>query len=166
MAQMAISTTLCYLERGGDWLMLHRIKKKNDCNHDKWIGVGGKFEACESPEECLLREVKEEIGLTLTRWAYRGLITFVLDGVAEYMHLFTADQWEGEMIAGDACREGVLEWVPKDRVPALPIWEGDKLFFDLLRQGRPFFSLKLCYEGDTLVYAALDGRPLPPYGTT
>ena len=156
---LAQNTTLCYLERDGAWLMLHRIKKKNDCNHDKWIGVGGKFEACESPEECLLREVKEETGVTLTRWRYRGIITFVLDGVGEYMHLFTADQWEGEPACGDSA-EGVLEWVDREKVPSLPIWEGDKIFFRLLAEEVPFFSLKLCYQGDTLVEAALNGRPM------
>ena len=162
MPNLALNTTLCYLEQDGAWLMLHRIKKKQDINHDKWIGVGGKFEPGESPEECLLREVREETGLRLTRWRYRGIVTFVLNGTAEYMHLFTADRWEGELIRGDACAEGVLEWVPKHRVPDLPIWEGDKIFFRLLESGRPFFSLKLCYEGDTLVSAALDGVPLPP----
>ena len=160
MADVGRNTTLCYLERDSEWLMLHRVKKKNDVNHDKWIGVGGKFEPGESPEECLVREVKEETGLTLTRWRYRGIITFVLDGAAEYMHLFTADGWEGQMIRGQDCAEGVLEWVEKDRVPELPIWEGDKLFFRLLAEERPFFSLKLCYEGDTLVSAALDGQKL------
>ena len=160
MGYLAQNTTLCYLERGSEWLMLHRVKKKNDVNHDKWIGVGGKFEPGESPEECLVREVKEETGLTLTRWRYRGIITFVLDGTAEYMHLFTADRWEGQMIRGQDCAEGVLEWVEKGRVPELPIWEGDKLFFRLLAEERPFFSLKLCYEGDTLVSAALDGQKL------
>ena len=132
---LAQNTTLCYLERDGAWLMLHRTKKKNDCNHDKWIGVGG----------------------TLTRWRYRGIITFVLDGVGEYMHLFTADQWEGEPVCGDSA-EGVLEWVPRDQVPSLPIWEGDKIFFRLLAEERPFFSLKLCYQGDTLTEVALDGK--------
>lgn len=160
MGYLAQNTTLCYLERGSEWLMLHRVKKKNDVNHDKWIGVGGKFEPGESPEECLIREIKEETGLTLTRWRYRGIITFVLDGTAEYMHLFTADRWEGQMIRGQDCAEGVLEWVEKGRVPELPIWEGDKLFFRLLAEERPFFSLKLCYEGDTLVSAALDGQKL------
>ncbi|MGN0707256.1 MAG: NUDIX hydrolase [Faecalibacterium sp.] len=160
MAALALNTTLCYLERDGAWLMLHRIKKKNDVNHDKWVGVGGKFEACESPEECLLREVREETGLTLTRWRCRGIITFVLDGTAEYMYLFTADAWEGEMIQGDACAEGVLEWVPREKVPSLPIWEGDKIFFRLMEENRPFFSLKLCYEGDRLAAAALDGSAL------
>ena len=160
MGYLAQNTTLCYLERGSEWLMLHRVKKKNDVNHDKWIGVGGKFEPGESPEECLVREIKEETGLTLTRWRYRGIITFVLDGTAEYMLLFTADGWEGQMIRGQDCAEGVLEWVEKDQVPELPIWEGDKIFFRLLAEERPFFSLKLCYEGDTLVSAALDGQKL------
>lgn len=158
MGYLAQNTTLCYLERGGEWLMLHRIKKKNDVNHDKWIGVGGKFEPGESPEECLLREVREETGLTLTRWRYRGIITFVLDGTAEYMHLFTADGWTGQMIRGQDCAEGILEWVPKEKVPALPLWEGDRIFFRLLAEERPFFSLKLCYEGDVLTSAALDGK--------
>lgn len=160
MGYLAQNTTLCYLERDGEWLMLHRTKKKNDVNHDKWIGVGGKFEPGESPEECLVREVREETGLTLTRWRYRGIITFVLDGAAEYMHLFTADGWTGQMIRGQDCAEGVLEWVPKEKVPALPLWEGDKIFFRLLAEDRPFFSLKLCYEGDVLTSAALDGEAI------
>ncbi|MBU3819821.1 MAG: 8-oxo-dGTP diphosphatase [Candidatus Faecalibacterium intestinavium] len=160
MGYLAQNTTLCYLERDGEWLMLHRTKKKNDVNHDKWIGVGGKFEPGESPEECLVREVREETGLTLTRWRYRGIITFVLDGAAEYMHLFTADGWTGQMIRGQDCAEGVLEWVPKEKVPALPLWEGDKIFFRLLAEERPFFSLKLCYEGDVLTSAALDGEAI------
>ena len=157
----AVNTTLCYLEQDGAWLMMHRIKKEQDLNKYKWIGVGGKFEPFESPEECLCREVREETGLTLRRWQYRGIVTFVLDQLTEYMHLFTADRWEGEMIPGDACREGVLEWVPKSRVPQLPIWEGDKIFFRLLEQQRPFFSLKLVYRRDRLVQAVLDGRELP-----
>lgn len=160
MGYLAQNTTLCYLERDGEWLMLHRTKKKNDVNHDKWIGVGGKFEPGESPEECLVREVREETGLTLTRWRYRGIITFVLDGAAEYMHLFTADGWTGQMIRGQDCAEGILEWVPKEKVPALPLWEGDKIFFRLLAEERPFFSLKLCYEGDVLTSAALDGEAI------
>ena len=138
--------------------MLHRIKKVNDLNQDKWIGVGGGFEQDESPEECLLREVREETGLTLTRWRYRAIITFVSDRwETEYMHLFTADRYTGEMID---CDEGVLEWVKKDVVEDLPIWEGDKLFFRLLAEDAPFFSMKLCYEGDKLVHAALNGVPL------
>ena len=152
------NTTLCYIEREGQYLMLHRVKKKNDINQDKWVGVGGKFEDKESPEECLLREVKEETGLTLTSYQYRGLVTFVSDRwVTEYMHLFTADGFTGEMIE---CNEGNLEWVDKDKVKDLPIWTGDKIFLDLLTQKVPFFSLKLSYEGDTLVEAILNGQPI------
>lgn len=152
------NTTLCYIERGEQYLMLHRVKKKNDINQDKWVGVGGRFEDKESPEECLLREVKEETGLTLTSYQYRGLVTFVSDRwVTEYMHLFTADGFTGEMIE---CNEGNLEWVDKDKVKALPIWTGDKIFLDLLTQKVPFFSLKLSYEGDTLVEAILNGQPI------
>ena len=152
------NTTLCYIQRGRQYLMLHRTKKENDLNHDKWIGIGGKFEDQESPEECLLREAKEETGLTLTSYRYRGLVTFVSDQwPTEYMHLFTADAWEGEV---GSCDEGELEWVDLDRIPELPIWEGDKIFLGLLAEEAPFFSLKLEYRGDTLVYAALNGTPL------
>ena len=152
--------TLCYLENDRqEYLMLHRVKKKNDVNHDKWIGVGGKFEADESPEECLLREVREETGLTLTDYRFRAVITFVAEGYeTEYMHLFTATGWTGALTD---CDEGDLEWVPKSRVQDLPIWEGDKLFFRLMEDpDSPFFSLKLEYRGDTLVRAALDGKEL------
>jgi len=139
--------------------MLHRVKKKNDVNHDKWIGVGGKFEADESPEECLLREVREETGLTLTGYRFRAVITFVAEGhETEYIYLYTADRWTGEMIE---CNEGDLEWVPKKKVCDLPIWEGDKIFFRLLEEERPFFSLKLSYNAqNVLVRAALDGKEL------
>ncbi|MBR5316382.1 MAG: 8-oxo-dGTP diphosphatase, partial [Lachnospiraceae bacterium] len=131
------------------YLMLHRVKKVNDENHDKWIGVGGKFEAGESPEDCLLREVKEETGLTLTDYRYRGLVTFVSDEWGtEYMHLFTATGFEGEM---KACDEGELVWVSKAEIENLNIWEGDKIFFRLLVKSDKFFSLKLMYSGDTLV---------------
>ena len=153
-----LNTTLCYIERDGCWLMLHRVKKGHDINRDKWIGIGGKFEDKESPEDCVLREVKEETGLTLTRYRYRGLVTFVSDRYeTEYMHLFTADGFVGELID---CDEGALEWVPKERVPALPTWAGDRIFLDLLARDVPFFSLKLSYEGDALVRAVLDGNPL------
>ena len=153
-----INTTLCYVQRDNQYLMLHRVKKENDLNHDKWIGIGGKFEDKESPEECLLREAKEETGLTLTRYRYRGLVTFVSDQwPTEYMHLLTADAFEGEMTA---CDEGDLEWVDLDRIPQLPLWEGDQIFLALLAAEVPFFSLKLSYQGDQLVYAALNGAQL------
>ena len=152
------STTLCYLEREDAYLMLHRIKKQDDYNHDKWVGVGGKFERFESPEDCLVREVREETGLTLTRYRARGLLTFVWGNMTEFIHLYTADRWEGEMIRGDACAEGELQWVKKAEVQALPIWEGDKLFFRLLEEEHPYFSLKLVYDGDTLKQAVLDGK--------
>ena len=151
-----LNTTLCYISRGSEYLMLHRVKKKNDINHDKWIGVGGKFEADESPDECLLREAKEETGLTLTSWRCRGVITFVnTECETEYMHLFTADGFEGEV---GACSEGELEWINKSELLKLTLWEGDKIFLRLLDENEPFFSLKLCYDGDELVSAALNGK--------
>ena len=151
-------TTLCYLEKDGCYLMLHRVKKEQDENKDKWIGVGGKFEDKESPEDGLLREVREETGLTLTRWRYRGIVTFVSDQwPTEYMHLFTADGFTGQM---GECLEGDLCWVPKEEVPHLPLWEGDRIFLSYLAEEQPFFSLKLVYEGEKLVFAARDGRPL------
>ena len=151
--------TLCYLENDRDeYLMLHRVKKKNDVNQDKWIGVGGKFEEGESPEECLLREVWEETGYTLTRYRLRGIVTFQADPwPAEYMYLYTADGYTGQP---RECDEGDLQWVAKDRIEDLPIWMGDKIFFRLLREDRPFFSLKLVYQGDQLVKAVLDGEEM------
>ncbi len=158
-----INSTLCYLEKDGAYLMLHRIKKKKDVNKDKWIGVGGKFEDKESPEDCLKREVFEETGLTLTRWCFRGIVTFASDEApTEYMHLFTADRFEGEMIRGDACSEGTLEWVPVEKIPSLNLWAGDKIFLRLLSENAPFFSLKLCYQGSTLVGVELNGHIVPP----
>ena len=152
--------TLCYIENDkNEYLMLHRVKKKNDINQDKWIGVGGKFEDGESPDECLMREVLEETGLTLTDYRYRAVVTFTSDKYeTEYMHLFTATGYTGEP---KECDEGNLEWVPKSKVQDLPIWEGDKLYFRLIDDPEsPFFSLKLSYEGEQLVYAALDGKEL------
>lgn len=156
---MTSLSTLCYIEQDGKYLMLHRTVKKNDVNKDKWIGVGGHFEPDESPEECLLREVREETGYTLTSWRYRGIVTFVSGGgVTEYMSLFTADGFTGEPIA---CDEGELAWVDKEEVLTLNIWEGDKIFFRLLKEHEPFFSLKLVYDGgDRLTAAALDGKPM------
>ena len=152
------NVTLCYIERGDEYLMLHRVKKKNDVNQDKWIGVGGKFEDKESPEDCILRETYEETGLRLTDYRYRGLVTFVNTIYeTEYMHLFTATGWEGEI---GECSEGNLEWVRKSEVPFLPIWEGDKIFLKLLADEEPFFSLKLSYDGDVLVGSVLNGRKM------
>jgi 8-oxo-dGTP diphosphatase len=151
-------TTLCYLEKEDSYLMLHRVKKEHDINKDKWIGVGGHFEPGESPEDCLLREVAEETGFTLTSWQFRGIVTFLTDTwEPEYMCLYTADGFTGEQ---RECQEGDLEWVKKSRIPELPIWEGDKIFFRLLAEERGFFSLKLRYEGDRLVEAVLDGEKL------
>ncbi len=155
----AVNSTLIYLERGGEYLMLHRTKKAGDLNRDKWIGVGGKFEPGESPEECALRETREETGLTLTRWRYRGLVTFVSDRWAtEYMHLFTADAWTGAL---KSCDEGELAWIKKETLLSLPLWAGDKIFLRLLDGDAPFFSLKLRYEGEALVSAVLNGIPIP-----
>jgi len=155
------NSSLIYLENSrGEYLMLHRVKKKNDINHDKWIGVGGGFEYGESPEECAVRETREETGLTLTDYRYRGIIAFDCGGqeCTQYIHLFTAAAWTGEL---SECNEGDLEWVPKEKVYDLPIWEGDKIFFRLLEQERPFFSLKLSYDrGDVLRRAVLDGEEL------
>ena len=149
------NTSLCYLERGGQYLMLHRVKKENDENHDKWIGVGGKFEPGESPEDCVCREVREETGLRLTDYRYCGIVTFVNGDWTEYMHLFHATGFTGAL---RECDEGVLEWVPIEQINALPAWEGDKIFLALMQQGRPFFSLKLVYEGEHLAEAVLDGE--------
>ena len=153
------NTTLCYIENErGDYLMLHRVKKENDCNRDKWIGVGGKFEDGESPEECVLRETLEETGLTLTDWRYRGIVTFVSDRwETEYMHLFTATGWTWRL---HECDEGVLEWVSREQFRGLPQWEGDRIFLRLIEEDAPFFSLKLRYEGEHLAYAALNGKEL------
>lgn len=152
-----INTSLCYITRGQEVLMLHRVKKKNDINQDKWIGIGGKFLPEESPDDCLLREAKEETGLTLTSWKCRGVITFLSDQGGEYMYLFTADGFEGEL---KECDEGDLEWVSRDFLYSLPMWAGDKIFLDLLWQDAPFFLLTLRYEGDRLVEAVLDGKEL------
>ena len=150
------NSTLCYITRGTDVLMLHRVKKKNDINKDKWIGIGGKFEPEESPDECLLREAREETGLTLTSWRCRGVVTFLNDSCeGEYMYLFTADGYEGDL---KECDEGDLQWVSRDFLYSLPMWEGDKIFLDLLWQDAPFFLLTLRYSGDVLVEAILDGH--------
>ena len=147
--------TLCYIETEDSYLMLHRVSKKNDVNKNKWIGVGGHFEEGESPEECLLREVREETGFTLTSWKFRGIVTFTQEGYGtEYMCLYTADGFEGQM---KECEEGILEWVKKEELLKLNLWKGDLIFLKLLKDNAPFFSLKLSYQGDELVEAVLDG---------
>lgn len=151
-------TTLCYIEKNNSYLMLHRITKKNDINHDKWIGVGGHFEFHESPEDCLLREVKEETGLTLDSFRFRGIVTFLSDNEpAEYMCLYTSDDFNGNLID---CDEGKLEWVPFEKIESLELWEGDKIFLQLLKENAPFFSLKLVYQNGALKEAVLNGKKL------
>ena len=152
------NSTLCYILRGDEVLMLHRVKKQNDINKDKWIGIGGKFESEESPDECLLREAKEETGLTLTSWRCRGIVTFLNEGgEGEYMYLFTADGFQGELIE---CDEGNLEWISREFLGTLPMWEGDKIFLDLLWQDAPFFLLTLRYRNGRLVEAVLNGKKI------
>ena len=149
------NTTLCYIERDGKYLMIHRVKKVNDLNKDKWIGIGGKFEERETPFDCVRREMREETGLIPNKLSYRGLVTFVSNEFGtEYMHLFHTDDFGGKLI--EECDEGNLEWVDKDEIVNLPLWEGDKIFLDLLRKDVPFFSLKLVYEGDKLVSHILE----------
>lgn len=146
-------STLCYIEKDGCYLMMHRIKKKNDVNHDKWIGIGGKLEEGESPLDCVIREAHEETGLTLETPYYRGLVTFSMISkgklITEQMHLFTCDKFSGGVLSD--CCEGDLEWVPIPKIEELPIWEGDKIFLELLRTERRFFLLKLEYDEDVLL---------------
>ncbi|MCI8787451.1 MAG: 8-oxo-dGTP diphosphatase [Eubacterium sp.] len=146
-------TTLCYIEQDGCYLMMHRTKKDHDVNHGKWIGVGGKLEPDEMPEECLLREVEEETGLRLLSYEYRGILTFIAEGwESEYIHLYTASEFEG---TPGECREGTLKWIPKDQIETLSLWEGDKIFLRLLQETTAFFSLKLRYQGDQLLESKL-----------
>ena len=153
------NTTLCHIEKDGCYLMLHRVKKENDLNHDKWIGIGGKFEDKESPEQCNAREVFEETGLTLLDARYRAVVTFVSDKwETEYMHIFTSAEFSGTV---HECDEGELVWVNKKDMYSLPLWEGDKIFLRLIENpNQPFFSLRLEYQGDTLISAILDGKAL------
>ena len=154
-----LNTTLCYVLRGDEVLMLHRVKKKNDINKDKWIGIGGKFEGQESPDQCLLREAKEETGLTLTDYRCRAVITFLTEKPeeGEYMYLFTAQGFTGEI---SECSEGDLQWVSREFVDQLPKWEGDKIFLDLLWQDAPFFLLTLRYDRGVLQEAILNGEKI------
>jgi 8-oxo-dGTP diphosphatase len=153
------NTTLCYILQGDQVLMLHRVKKKNDVNQDKWIGIGGGFEENESPDDCLLREVWEETGLRLKRWKCHGVVTFLTNGPweGEYMYLFSADDFEGAL---KECDEGDLQWISRDSLMDLPQWEGDRIFLDLMWQDAPFFLLTLRYSGDKLVEAVLNGEKI------
>lgn len=151
-------STLCYIEKDNQYLMLHRVKKQNDANHEKWIGVGGKFEKDETPEECLLREVREETGLTLIKYQFRGVVTFVSDVYeTEYMYLYTASAYEGSLLE---CDEGELVWIPKTELLKLNLWEGDKIFLKLLQETEDYFNLKLCYQGEKLVETKLNRYPM------
>ncbi len=154
-----LNTTLCYITRGNEVLMLHRVKKKKDINKDKWIGIGGKFQGTESPDECLLREAWEETGLHLTDWKCRGVVTFLTENEedGEFMYLFTADGFEGDL---KECDEGDLQWVSREFLWNLPMWEGDRIFLRLVWQDAPFFLLTLRYDHGTLTDAVLDGRKL------
>lgn len=153
------ATTLCYLERDGKWLLLHRVKKHDDENAGKWIGVGGKPEDGESPEDCVRRETLEETGYVLGNVTPRGIVTFVSDEFGtEWMHLFTSDDFTGEMLPD--CDEGILRWVDKKEAYSLPLWEGDRTFLRLIEGDSPFFSMKLVYRGDELTEIILDGEKL------
>ena len=156
MGERSKLTTLCYIEKDDSYLMLHRVSKKHNVNKDKWIGIGGHFEENESPEECLLREAKVVTGFTLTKWSFRGIVTFISEGLdTEYMCLYTADGYEGEMIP---CNEGVLEWVKKEDLLKLNLWEGDKIFLKLLQENAPIYSMKLANKGDQLEEAVINGK--------
>ena len=159
MKEKSQFTTICYIQKDDSYLMLHRVKKQNDINHDKWIGVGGHFEKGESPEDCLLREVKEETGLTLNSWAFRGIISFIFDdNEAEYMCLYTSDDFSGQI---KECDEGNLEWIKIADLFNVELWEGDKIFLKLLqKKDQPFFSLKLVYKNGRLAESVLDGKKL------
>lgn len=162
MNDSKILTTLCYIEQDDKYLMLHRTAKKNDINEGKWIGVGGHFKEGESPEECLLREVKEETGLVLTSYRLRGVITFLQEGWGyEYMFLYTADGFEGTLdeTAMKNCNEGTLAWIPKSEISKLNLWEGDRIFLKLLLEDKRMFSMKLTYQGDELVDVATEVYP-------
>ena len=152
------STTLCYITQGDRVLMLHRTKKQGDMNKDKWLGIGGKLEENESPDDCLLREAREETGLRLTAWKCRGIVTFLSDRYeGEYMYLFTSDGFEGQL---KECDEGDLQWITREKLDSLPKWEGDRIFLELLWQDAPFFLLTLRYEGETLIDAVLNGEKI------
>lgn len=153
------NTTLCYLEQDGCYLMMHRTKKEKDINKGKWIGVGGKFEEGESPHDCVVREVMEETGFCLNSYQFRGIVTFLYgQNQTQHMHLFTTTDFTGQQKSD--CPEGTLQWIKKEDIAKLPLWQGDKIFLKLLQTDCAFFTLKLVYEGDTLIQAVLDGKPI------
>lgn len=143
-------STVCYIEKEGKYLMLHRTKKKNDINEGKWLGIGGKFEDKESPEDCIIREVKEETGLALNSVKLRGILTFINTICeTEYIYVFTSNDFTGNLIE---CNEGELKWVDKGKVTSLNLWEGDKIFVEKIKEESPFFTIKYVYDGDTLLH--------------
>ena len=160
MSMNGRKTSLVYLERDGKYLILHRTKKEFDENGDKWIGVGGKFEPGETPDECALREVKEEAGLMMTDFRLRGLIVFVSDvwGL-EYMYLYTSTKWRGRLID---CDEGELVWLDKRELLTKKLWEGDRLFLKAIDERKEFFMMKFRYEGERLA-EVVDSKGLSPF---
>ncbi|MFI3283629.1 MAG: 8-oxo-dGTP diphosphatase [Erysipelotrichaceae bacterium] len=150
-----MNTSLCYIEKENQYLMLHRNKKAADLNQGKWIGVGGKFENNETPEACMIREVWEETNLHVLSYEYKGIVTFCYDEMIEYMHLFKVTKFEGEVSSSD---EGTLKWIDKQAVYDLNLWEGDRYFLPLLEEKRAFFSMKLVYNKDKLIEVVLDGK--------
>lgn len=165
-----VNTTLCYIEKDGCYLMLHRTKKENDYNKDKWIGIGGKFENGESPEDCAIREVNEETGLIIAsqNLEYCGIVTFVdisaPDAYTEFMHVFRARKFSG--VLNTNCPEGNLEWVPVSKLKELPHWQADEIFYDFLAQNHEFFSLKCIYKNNVLVETYLSGKPYNHWAVT
>lgn len=157
-----VNTTLCYIEKDGCYLMLHRTKKEHDYNKDKWIGIGGKFENAESPEDCAIREVREETGLEVApeNLEYCGIVTFVdisnQEPYTEFMHVFRARKFTGSLLTD--CDEGELEWVPISKLKELPHWQADEIFYDFLAQNHPFYSLKAIYKNNVLVKTYLNGK--------
>ena len=158
-----VNTSLCYIEKDNCYLMLHRTKKENDYNKDKWIGIGGKFEPGESPEDCAVREIWEETGLEVApeELEYCGIVTFVdttnPEAYTEFMHIFRARKFSGALNTN--CPEGDLEWVPVSKLKELPHWQADEIFYDFLAQNHEFFSLKCIYKNNVLVQTYLAGAP-------
>ena len=163
-----INTTLCYIEKDNCYLMLHRTKKEHDYNKDKWIGIGGKFENGESPEDCAVREIREETGLIVepADLEYCGIVTFVdvseVEAYTEFMHIFRVRRFTGSLL--ENCDEGELEWVPLSKLKELPHWQADEIFYDFLEQNHPFYSLKAVYKNNVLIKTWLNGKPYNHFG--